>query len=34
MTEEPTRRQLNRWRRYLADERAEGAVYRELARIK
>jgi VIT1/CCC1 family predicted Fe2+/Mn2+ transporter len=34
MTEEPTRRQLNRWRRYLADERAEGAVYRELARKK
>jgi VIT1/CCC1 family predicted Fe2+/Mn2+ transporter len=32
MTGEPTRRQLNRWRRYLADERAEGAVYRELAR--
>ncbi|WP_420099953.1 VIT1/CCC1 transporter family protein [Corynebacterium sp.] len=32
MTDEPTRRQLNRWRRYLADERAEGAVYRELAR--
>lgn len=28
----PTRQQLNRWRRYLADERAEGAVYRELAR--
>ncbi|AHW64491.1 VIT1/CCC1 transporter family protein [Corynebacterium glyciniphilum] len=32
MNDEPTRRQLNRWRRYLADERAEGAVYRELAR--
>ncbi|MCJ7858512.1 VIT1/CCC1 transporter family protein [Corynebacterium kalidii] len=32
MSGEPTRRQLNRWRRYLADERAEGAVYRELAR--
>jgi VIT1/CCC1 family predicted Fe2+/Mn2+ transporter len=32
MNDEPTRRQLNRWRRYLADERAEGTVYRELAR--
>ncbi|MGO3363246.1 MAG: VIT1/CCC1 transporter family protein [Corynebacterium sp.] len=32
--DEPTRRQLSRWRRYLADERAEGAVYRELARKK
>lgn len=31
---QPTKRQLNRWRRYLADERAEGAVYRELARKK
>ena len=29
---EPTRQELRRWRRYLADERAEGAVYRELAR--
>ncbi|WP_414120232.1 VIT1/CCC1 transporter family protein [Corynebacterium nuruki] len=31
---EPTKQQLRRWRRYLADERAEGAVYRELARRK
>ena len=28
----PTRRQINRWQRYLANERAEAAVYRELAR--
>lgn len=28
----PSRRQIQRWRRYLADERAEAAVYRELAR--
>ena len=27
----PTRRQIRRWRRYLADERAEAAVYRDLA---
>ncbi|GAA4429088.1 VIT1/CCC1 transporter family protein [Georgenia halophila] len=27
----PTREQIRRWRRYLADERAEGAVYRHLA---
>lgn len=27
----PTRRQIHRWRRYLADERAEAAVYRDLA---
>jgi len=27
----PTRRQINRWRDYLADERAEAAVYRTLA---
>ncbi|MFB0835398.1 VIT1/CCC1 transporter family protein [Arthrobacter halodurans] len=27
----PTPRDLRRWRKYLADERAEGAVYRELA---
>jgi VIT1/CCC1 family predicted Fe2+/Mn2+ transporter len=27
----PTRAQIRRWRRYLADERAEGAVYRDLA---
>ncbi|HIW92631.1 MAG TPA: VIT1/CCC1 family protein [Candidatus Corynebacterium avicola] len=32
--DQPTKAQLNRWRRYLADERAEGAVYRELARKK
>lgn len=30
----PTKKDLRRWRRYLADERAEGAVYRELARKK
>ncbi|RAV34696.1 VIT1/CCC1 transporter family protein [Corynebacterium heidelbergense] len=29
---EPTRRQINRWRQYLANERAEGALYREIAR--
>jgi len=28
---EPTAKQLKQWRQYLADERAEGAVYRELA---
>ncbi len=27
----PTPRQVRRWRRYLADERAEAAVYRDLA---
>jgi len=27
----PTHAQVRRWRKYLADERAEGAVYRELA---
>ncbi len=27
----PTREQVRRWRGYLADERAEAAVYRELA---
>ncbi|MFI2753991.1 VIT1/CCC1 family protein [Cellulomonas sp. P22] len=27
----PTRREIRRWRGYLADERAEGAVYRYLA---
>jgi VIT1/CCC1 family predicted Fe2+/Mn2+ transporter len=27
----PTREQVRRWRRYLADEQAEGAVYRHLA---
>lgn len=29
---QPTRAQINTWRRYLANERAEAAVYRELAR--
>jgi VIT1/CCC1 family predicted Fe2+/Mn2+ transporter len=28
----PTRTEINRWRQYLADERAEAAVYRDLAR--
>lgn len=28
----PTRRQIHRWQKYLANERAEAAVYRELAR--
>ncbi|MBI9000978.1 VIT1/CCC1 transporter family protein [Corynebacterium sp. CCM 9185] len=28
---EPTRAQIKRWQRYLANERAEAAVYRELA---
>ncbi|MCU1529159.1 MAG: rubrerythrin family protein [Frondihabitans sp.] len=28
---EPTAADLRRWRRYLADEKAEGAVYRDLA---
>lgn len=32
--EQPTKKQITTWRRYLADERAEGAVYRELARKK
>ncbi|MDO5668779.1 MAG: VIT1/CCC1 transporter family protein [Corynebacterium sp.] len=32
--QEPTRAQINRWRRYLANERAEAALYRELARRK
>ncbi|WKD58901.1 VIT1/CCC1 transporter family protein [Corynebacterium caspium] len=31
-TPAPTAAQIKRWRRYLADERAEAAVYRELAR--
>lgn len=31
---EPSRQQIKRWRRYLANERAEAAVYRELARRK
>ena len=29
---QPTKRQIARWQQYLANERAEGAVYRELAR--
>lgn len=32
--EQPTRQQINKWRKYLANERAEAAVYRELARKK
>jgi VIT1/CCC1 family predicted Fe2+/Mn2+ transporter len=28
---QPTKRQVRRWRQYLADERAEAAVYRDLA---
>ncbi|MCZ9308211.1 VIT1/CCC1 transporter family protein [Corynebacterium uberis] len=31
---QPTRSQVKRWRRYLANERAEAAVYRELAHNK
>lgn len=31
MTTRPDRRQVRRWRKYLADERAEAAVYRALA---
>ena len=31
MTPQPTARQVRRWRRYLAAERAEAAVYRDLA---
>jgi vacuolar iron transporter family protein len=30
-TAEPTRADIRRWRRYLAEERAEAAVYRDLA---
>ena len=30
-THEPSRAEIRRWRRYLADERAEAAVYRDLA---
>ncbi|QCB28951.1 VIT1/CCC1 transporter family protein [Corynebacterium endometrii] len=30
----PTKKQIQRWRQYLANERAEAAVYRELARKK
>lgn len=32
--EQPTRQQIARWRKYLANERAEAAVYLELARKK
>jgi len=32
MTTSPTRAQIRRWRRNLADERAEASVYRDLAR--
>ncbi|MGO3775465.1 MAG: VIT1/CCC1 transporter family protein [Corynebacterium casei] len=32
--DQPTRQQISKWRRYLANERAEAAVYRELARKK
>lgn len=31
---QPTRKQISRWRQYLANERAEAAVYRELAKKK
>ncbi|MCB4207873.1 VIT1/CCC1 transporter family protein [Arthrobacter sp. UM1] len=31
---EPSRREIRRWRRYLADEIAEGALYRQLAKKK
>lgn len=31
MTTEPTAKQIRRWRKYLAAERAEAAVYRDLA---
>lgn len=31
MTQTPSREQVRRWRGYLADERAEAAVYRDLA---
>lgn len=31
---EPTRAQIQRWRKYLADEVAEGAIYRTLAQKK
>lgn len=32
--DKPTKQQISRWRKHLANERAEGAVYRELARKK
>lgn len=31
---EPTKSDIRRWQKYLADERAEGAIYRELANNK
>jgi VIT1/CCC1 family predicted Fe2+/Mn2+ transporter len=31
MTRQPTAHEIRRWRKYLADERAEAAVYRDLA---
>ncbi|MGD6978491.1 VIT1/CCC1 transporter family protein, partial [Citricoccus zhacaiensis] len=31
---EPTRDQVRRWRRYLADEIAEGQIYRQIAHRK
>lgn len=31
LAQKPTRAEIRRWRRYLADERAEAAVYRDLA---
>jgi vacuolar iron transporter family protein len=34
VTTRPNRRQVRRWRKYLADERAEAAVYRALAARK
>ncbi|AZA11879.1 VIT1/CCC1 transporter family protein [Corynebacterium gerontici] len=34
MTQSPTSEQIKRWRQYLANERAEAAVYRELAKRK
>ena len=30
----PTREQVRRWRRYLADEIAEGQIYRDIAARK
>ncbi|MGD6980956.1 VIT1/CCC1 transporter family protein, partial [Citricoccus zhacaiensis] len=32
--DEPTRDQVRRWRRYLADEIAEGQIYRQIAHRK
>lgn len=33
-TTQPTSQQIRRWRQYLANERAEAALYRELAHRK